>query len=290
MKNKILIITSLLVAVIIGILTLIWLYSRPSPEISPPIEISYSLEKSRSVAEEWIKSNSPTYNNPPDNLSGRRVLKLSDEQAVAQNTFKFAFGLYEFHVEGIDVDEVMMEDWETFFEADPEPANTILVIVKEGVVIRAVVDSIYDELTETPVTLLEDGTIVEGHKIDIYFLTEENGTEIIKAVTRPVYMPSPSPLNALQQLLAGPHLSEKEEGYFSLIPGGEEGVAMLNKLDIKDGVAIINFKEQINKLFETDKSKALLFREQIEKTLLQFEEIEEIIITTSGASSPLFLP
>lgn len=86
----------------------------------------------------------------------------------------------------------------------------------------------------------------------------------------------PWPEAALRSLLSGPGGEEAEAGFLTEIP---ENVA-LRSLDIRNGVARADFSSEMNAV--AGSCRVIAIRAQIERTLLQFPEIREVVISVEG--------
>jgi hypothetical protein len=90
---------------------------------------------------------------------------------------------------------------------------------------------------------------------------------------------------ALEELLAGPTEAEKSRGYYSSINSGVK----INSLNIIDGVAKIDFDEQMN--FQMGGScRVAAIRAQIEQTLKQFSTVESVVISVAGNADEALQP
>ncbi len=89
----------------------------------------------------------------------------------------------------------------------------------------------------------------------------------------------------IEALLLGPSESEKAEGFFTSI---NPGVIILD-FDVKDGLAHVNFDQQIEK--EVGGScRVTAIRAQTEETLKQFPSIREVEISIEGRTEDVLQP
>ena len=89
----------------------------------------------------------------------------------------------------------------------------------------------------------------------------------------------------LQELLGGPTDKEKEEGFFTNINPGVK----IQNLDIKEGVAKVDFDEQLE--FPVGGScRVAAIRAEITETLKQFPYIKEVIISIDGRTEDILQP
>lgn len=93
------------------------------------------------------------------------------------------------------------------------------------------------------------------------------------------------PLAAVEELLRGPTAEEESADYFTLINPG----VVINSLSVEKGVARIDFDEQLQ--FQTGGScRVMAIRAQIKETLLQFSEIDSVVISIEGESEYILQP
>lgn len=90
---------------------------------------------------------------------------------------------------------------------------------------------------------------------------------------------------ALELLLAGPTLSEKEQGFFTNINPGVK----IQKLTIENGMAKVDFDEQLE--FQVGGScRVSAIRAEITQTLKQFPTVNEVIISINGRTEDILQP
>lgn len=90
---------------------------------------------------------------------------------------------------------------------------------------------------------------------------------------------------SIEELLLGPTATEKASGYISQIPTD----AGLNSISIVNGVAYVDFDEELDS--EVGGScRVTAIRSQIENTLLQFESVNEVVVTIDGVSEDILQP
>lgn len=90
---------------------------------------------------------------------------------------------------------------------------------------------------------------------------------------------------ALEALLLGPNEFEQELGYFTSLDN--PGIEILG-LVIEEGVARVNFNEALNQVGGS--CKVMAMRSQIERTLKQFETVDEVEISVEGKSEEVLQP
>ncbi len=90
---------------------------------------------------------------------------------------------------------------------------------------------------------------------------------------------------AIDQLLAGPKASEKNDGYFSNIAAG----TTVQSINIIDGTATVDFSKELDEN-SGGSCKVSLIRSQIEQTLKQFSTVTKVIITVDGEAETALQP
>lgn len=89
----------------------------------------------------------------------------------------------------------------------------------------------------------------------------------------------------INELLKGPSVIEKQQGYITSINQG----VILQSLKIEDGVAYADFNEQLD--YQVGGSCLVTsIRSQIEKTLKQFDTVDQVIISINGESETILQP
>ncbi|MDD4931665.1 MAG: GerMN domain-containing protein [Candidatus Colwellbacteria bacterium] len=90
---------------------------------------------------------------------------------------------------------------------------------------------------------------------------------------------------AIDELLKGPTMSEKEAGYFTSI---NDGVKM-KSISMKDGIVYIDFDDSLEK--EVGGScRVSAIRTQIVRTLMQFPTVESVVISINGRTEDILQP
>ena len=92
-------------------------------------------------------------------------------------------------------------------------------------------------------------------------------------------------VQALEELLKGPTLEEQEKGYLTNINPGVN----INSLIVRDNIVKVDFDEQLG--FQVGGScRVLAIRSQITETLVQFPEINDVIISINGRIEDILQP
>lgn len=89
----------------------------------------------------------------------------------------------------------------------------------------------------------------------------------------------------IRELLKGPGINDKANGYYTAI---NENVTLLS-LKIENGVAFADFDSELEKEV-AGSAKVLLIRKQIEETLKQFPEINDVIISIERRVDDILQP
>ncbi len=121
--------------------------------------------------------------------------------------------------------------------------------------------------------------------ISLYFLQTVDEQEEVVAVTRVIPVTIAVGKASIEELLKGPSDIEKEEGYSTAIPEAAE----LLSIDIQNGVASVDFSKELQ-AGVAGSAWVMSIRDQIEKTLLQFDTIDEVVIMVNGESEEVLQP
>jgi len=92
-------------------------------------------------------------------------------------------------------------------------------------------------------------------------------------------------VQALEELLKGPTLEEQEKGYLTNINPGVN----INSLIVENNIVKVDFDEQLG--FQVGGScRVMAIRSQITGTLVQFPEINDVIISINGRIEDILQP
>ncbi len=118
-----------------------------------------------------------------------------------------------------------------------------------------------------------------------YFVLVVEGQEEFLPVDREVAVDQDNPQQALEALLDGPSVEEAMIGLTTSINRG----TILQSLSIEDGVAYADFNQRLQ---EEIAGSAMVnaIRQQIELTLLRFEEIDQVVISIDGETEEILQP
>lgn len=143
-----------------------------------------------------------------------------------------------------------------------------------------------DEI-EIPIQFAEQ----ENTTVSVFFGRDIVGTDIIECdavfeVQRTVDRTQAVARAALTELLEGPTQEEIEQGrYVTNIPEGVE----IQSLEIRDGTAYADFSQALQENVGGS-CRVTAIRAQIEETLLQFESVDDVVISIDGETETILQP
>ena len=215
------------------------------------------------IAEDWIVNNSSTYKFDGQNLTFLSV--ENDKMYFAFESTSAGYG-----------------DRTGQMSATVMTPHIIEIIVEDGGVVSAITDGRYNEITNEMI-----GAVFEDKEVSVYFLNVENQQEELVEVKRIIpHEPGVSyPFSALTQLLNGPTQEESESGIFSMINPG----TVAYDLTLEGEVATVDFNEKLQEGV-AGSATVMAIRNQIERTLLQFDYITEVVISINGDSEEILQP
>lgn len=216
------------------------------------------------IAKNWV-TNSATYS-----FDGSNLKLLNTQTNTEKDFYIFTFSFDSSHGGYGDRTNLITTQVIT-------PHN-IEIIMKDKVVESAITDNVYDEIKQKMIN--EE---IEEKKISVYFLNINGEQEELTEVKRSISQASPS--LAISELLNGPTLEESDRGIFSMINPG----TIMNDLSVENNIARIDFNQKLEEGI-AGSATVMAIRNQIEKTLLQFDEIEEVIISINGDSEMILQP
>ncbi len=220
------------------------------------------------IAEEWALENVKTYTERGgSNLRHIRTVETGEDSY--EITFEFDSNIAGYGEVGEDE-----------MSAQVITPHTLVIIVQNGEVVSAIVDNLYDEISGTEVDLTRD----EMTTFDVYFVLTDEMTETASAVERVVPYTEGVAVAAIEELLRGPSLEEEAMGYTTALNSN----ASLNSITIENGIAYADFTSELE--VSGGSAMVMMVREQIEKTLLQFETINEVVISIEGETEEILQP
>ncbi len=270
--------TKILVAIfLIAIITIIGLYiSRLEiPEITKDIEeeIEKEIEGKVYIAKEWIKENVETYSQ-----RGGHDLEYIRTVEVEENIYEITFEFNSLFAGYGPLEEAA--------DAQVITSHIIVLVIENEEIVSAIINEEYDEIGNKKIKEIEDDEkIKNGEKemdtvdIIVYFVTTEDGEEKYFSVDKKVSAENKEE-NALLKLLEGP---EEQASYYSVISKEAELISFF----IEDRTAYANFSKELD---ASGSAMVTMIRKQIEKTLLQFETIDDVVIMIDGESEDILQP
>ncbi len=220
------------------------------------------------IAEEWISENAKTYiERGGSDLRYIRTVEI--DEGIYEITFEF-----ETNVAGYG------EVGEDEMVAQVITAHTIVVIVENEEVVSVITNNAYDEIESKEVDIIGEETT----KFNVYFVTVEDEVEYASAVERTIPYTEEIATAAIEALIDGPNLDEEVMGYSTSINSETELLSIM----IEDGVAYADFSSELE--VSGGSAMVMMIREQIEKTLLQFETIDSVVISIEGDSEEVLQP
>ncbi len=257
MNNKV--ITGIFVVVLV--ILLVWAFTGVE-------EVEYTKEESVEIAEVWIIENSPTYTE-----RGGEDLTLQHEEVLTDNTYEFTFAFEAMFAGYGPVEEDEMA-------AQVITEHEMVVVVENGEVVEAITGEVYDELNQQ---LIEEDLEEDMVEARVYFYVVEDGMEEVSPVTREFPVPEDIKSYTLTELMEGPTQEESEEGYSTAIPEG----ASLESVYTEEGVAYADFSQELD---ASGSATVMMIRDQIEKTLLQFDDVDEVVISIEEETEEILQP
>lgn len=223
-------------------------------------------------AEQWIQEEAGTFlERGGSELEFQDITEVSDGVYEATFSFESTFAGYGEVPEGEMSAQVITP-------------HTIVVRIEDGDVVSAITDGVYDELKKT---LIEDEeeeeVVIEEGLLDLYFVIVEEDQERVEAVERTFLIEEGVEEEVINTLLEGPTTEEEEEGYSTAI----DSETVLNSFRVEEKTAYVDFSEELD---ASGSAIVMAIREQIEKTLLQFETIDSVVISINGETEEILQP
>ncbi|MCF7929061.1 MAG: GerMN domain-containing protein [Spirochaetales bacterium] len=253
-KSILAVLLILLVAVVAGAAFFLFRDTGPAPD-----ELK---EAAIEAGETWIRNNSPTF------LYDGMNLELQKIEQAGSGRYKIIYRFESRHSGYGDREGKMLAQVITphTIEVQVEKAKN----ARTWQITRAVTDGVFNEKTR---------------KVDLYFMRVEEGQEEAVPRSREVQLEDSVERNALEALLAGPSQNEREQGYFSSIPGGVE----IEEFDIEEGKAYVSFSAELDENV-AGSATVLAIRKQVKLTLSQFETVDRVEIAVAGETEGILQP
>lgn len=124
--------------------------------------------------------------------------------------------------------------------------------------------------------------------VNVFFWNDDLGSrqdcDVVFAVPRKVLNAETLGPGALDQLLKGPNLREEQTGYSTAIP---EDV-LLQKFEVVSGTAYVDFSKEFSRVAGSCRVRAV--RAQIESTLLDLPDINQVVLSVDGQTEGILEP
>lgn len=229
----------------------------------------YGIDSSRAVAQEWMENVSPTYTFDGTDL------ELVSERELDDGRFEYTFDFQSASAGFGDRTDEMT--------AQVITDHTTVVTVSDGEVVSAVTDGVYSEIDDEILDGVSNDD-PEPSVVSVYFVTVEDGQESAVSVER-VSPDEDVEVFALRELFAGPTEEESDTGYSTAI---NEGVEILS-FSVEDRTAEVDLSSELGEGV-AGSAMVMMIREQIERTLEQFESIDNVVIMIEGESEGILQP
>ncbi len=254
--------------VLIGGLLLIKMEKEPAV-IQPD-----KMDEASQVAEEWVRNSSPTYT-----FDGTDLNLVSEKELVSGGRYQFIFSFVS--------SAAGYGDRSGQMAAQVITPHTIKIVVENDKVVSAVTDQVFDEIEGEMVDedITEDELALETLAIEVYFVQVVDGQEKVVPVEREIPYTVATARAAIEELLKGPLPEEKEAGLTTAINENTQ----LQSIEIEDGVAQVDFNQRLDEGV-AGSARVTMIKGQIEKTLLQFETVDEVIISVDGEVEEILQP
>jgi spore germination protein GerM len=244
-----------------------FLLARPGQMPAGPDEADGQAAAEK-LAKEWIENSAPTYV-----FDGSDLNLASTEELPAPDSYRFVFEFTSSAAGYGDRSDMML--------AQVITPHTMEVVVSGGEIQSALTDGVFDETLGK----MTNEAPLGRQTVDIFLVRSgESGEEFIP-VAREIGTDMEPAWLALQELLAGPRAEETADGLSTAIPE----TAILQRLDIEDGIAYPDFSQDLQ-AGVAGSARVMAIRSQIEETLKQFPEVNEVVISIDSQSEDILQP
>ena len=216
-------------------------------------------------AQQWIKNNSPTY------VYDGFDLTLKDAENISGNKYRLR---YSFKSRGAGYG-----DRSNKMIAQVITDHELVVTVEDNEVTKAISDEKYDELNDRMITAGD-----QAKKVELVFYQTVEGQEEPVTVRRKLETTKNIEKETLQLLLGGPTAREEKRGIYSTIASETK----LLDFEIENNIARVNFSRHLEPGGGSAWMRAI--QNQINKTLKQFDTIEEVKIAVEGKTEEILQP
>ncbi len=229
------------------------------------LHVEISEEEAVEIAEDWIADNAGTYV-----YRGGDELVLESSSMIEDNVYELFF-----YFESAEAGYGEKADDE--FAAQVITPHTIRVVVENGEVVEAITDETFDEIEGTHLDDENDEDLEETAAVELYYVQVIDGVEGVAAIDKEIDLVNGVEESAILALLE----EVEDEDYSSAIPDGVE----LLSFDLTEGVATVDFSSEIDP--GGGSAWIINIQDQITKTLLQFDSVEEVVILVEGEEDAL---
>ena len=245
-------------------------------------ETTYTLEKSQEIATSWMKNESPTYTYDGKDL----YLRSGTTTDECEDCYEFEFAFKSTHGGYGDREGEMTTQVIT--------PHITKVTVENGEVTEAITDNEFNELTEEVRQGGQGVNRLQPQEVKLFYYNQEEDTdeegnvecneEAVQPVNR--IIPAQNPIQeTITLLLEGNiHEQEEEQGFSTEFPNPEfklEGM----ELEEETGELDLTFTE-VPGFTSGGSCRVGLLQAQIEKTALQFPEVETVNIQPETLFQP----
>ena len=119
-------------------------------------------------------------------------------------------------------------------------------------------------------------------EVSLFFIRA--GSEELVAVPRKIQDKENIERQTLQELINGPTVNEKDK-FFSIINTDTK----IQRFKVENKTAFVDFSEELKRNM-AGSMQVLAVRDQIERTLKQFESVDEVIISINGRTEDILQP
>jgi hypothetical protein len=262
MNKKIIIIALILIVVFIALI-LIGRTEKPVIE-----DEAFTIDQAREIAQDWIVNNASTYV-----FDGFNLELKEQEQVIENETYLFTFSFQSRAAGYGDRTDQMLAQMIT--------DHVIEIVVDQGEVILAQTDNVFDEINNQMISQDDLETI----DLKVYFVQVIDNQEQLVEVERTVPYTVALARTALIELIKGPSNQEKEQGFSTMI--NEQ--TQLQRIEIIDKVVYVDFSQELQENV-AGSAWVTMIREQIEKTLVQFDTIDQVVISINDQTEDILQP
>ncbi|MFW5888199.1 MAG: GerMN domain-containing protein [Patescibacteria group bacterium] len=244
----------------------------------------YSLEGSKRLARDWMKNECPTYTYDGEDLSLKEAKTLDKNDC--QDCYEFTFTFKSRHGGFGDREGQMVTQAIT--------PHITTVNVEHGEVEQAITDNEFNEITEEAIQGGQGVDRLQPQTVDLYYYNQQEDTDeggnvmCSESSVLPVerIIPAQNEIKETINLLLEGKLTEEEEsqGFDTEFPDPEFKLEEM-ELDENTGELTLTFSE-VPGFTSGGSCRVELLKAQIEKTALQFPEVEKVVIMPETIFQP----